>query len=163
MIISSRNPHIIVYLKRYNTSLYISEDTPNSRGICEKVKSILVHSQRPFTWFLYSPLFQSLSISLSFCGIFLSAILGLLFHKFIYSAACLLVLFVVLFALAMLFQGYCRYDRFHHYSIIITKHRIEDPGFLKRNKDKIILLIIGALIGSIITSLFTWLSTLIGK
>lgn len=136
-------PYISLKMGPGNIRLYIEEATTKARGAFEQIKEILVKSERnvilnfhSYTLGVLSLFAGSISIALSIpppsfsiplivYGIMLCA-LGVFLHWREYSFAK---------------RQNC---------IIIPVARIESPGFIKRNRDNIPLMLISALVGALL-------------
>jgi len=143
--ISISDPYVSLDLESYGISLYIEKDEPISRGLFEKIKQILIQRKRPFGWLLtnwyLAGIFAGISIPLLIIGI----------EKNISS---FIILGIIPFGcIAAIWTVYGLRNQSKSNSIIIPKYKNEAPSFIKRNSDKIILIIFSALAGGIITFL----------
>ncbi|NLX13477.1 MAG: hypothetical protein GXY44_07470 [Phycisphaerales bacterium] len=142
--IHGQRPYICLDMLHYTIWLSIAEDTPESRGLFEKIKSVLIRCRRPLSWLLH-PVVIGGAMGASIVLLGQSGLKsGSRFH---------VVLFAILFGLYVFWFAYAFHDWSRHYTIIIAKHRIDSPGLVKRNADKIILAAISAIIGAMITNL----------
>lgn len=148
LTISGKQPYISVDMNPDSLSLYITEDTPESRGLFEKVKDVLVRCRRPFTWLLHNSFLSG--IPWGFAVFF--ALLGAKTQSW-----SLATLSVILSLLGLIWVFYSIRDWSKRYTVIVPRHRIESPGFVKRNKDKILLAIFSAIFGALVTYLLTHL------
>lgn len=146
--LSSQEPYVTVKFSPSRISLYIGKDNNESRGIFEKIKKILIKCERPFTWILHNSVAYTLCTYLFFCLIGFSIAI---------KDAFLSVYFSLLFILCLLWAIYGWNDRFYHFSTIILKYRINYPSFIKRNKDRIII----ALISAVVSAILTWILSLL--
>ncbi|OGW51895.1 MAG: hypothetical protein A2Y81_06770 [Nitrospirae bacterium RBG_13_43_8] len=140
--ITGRHPYISVEMEPNQIWLYISEDTPESRGLFEKIKAVLLRWRRRFTWLLHNSFLNGIASTLTMVG----AVLG-----FRVQSRFLSVLIIALSLVCIFWAVYGFQDRTKRYTVIVSKHRIETPGFVKRNRDSILLAIISALIGALLT------------
>ena len=143
--ICGRKPYISADMSPRGIWLFISEDTAESRGLFEKVKTILLRCRRPFTWFLHNSFLTGIAWPLTLLG----AVYG-----FKVQSKFMIALFGILFVLSIFWAIYGFQDWSRRYTVVIPKHRIESPGFAKRNRDKILLAVISALIGAMVTYFF---------
>jgi hypothetical protein len=144
LTISGKNPYVSLSMQPYRIWLYIHEDTPESRGLFQKVKLVLVRCQRPLARILHNTALSGLSswiwILTGVAAIKLkSRLLGL----------CVGLLFIL--STVWVFYGIRYYDR--RSIIVVPKNRIDSPSFVKRNLDKIIVGLVCAIIGALITYL----------
>jgi len=147
LTITGLNPYICLDMTPYRISLYINEDSPESRGLFEKIKEILVRRRRRLASLLHNPILQGISLPITIWG---------LYNALKMKSPFLIFLTGVSFLLCIFWWIYGNKDRTQRYTIIIPKYRIESPGFLKRNKDSIIVGIISALTGALITYILTY-------
>ena len=135
-----RDPYIKVDIGRDRASLYIGQDTPVSRGVFEHIKDLLRKRMRSLAWFKrlgwlsYSYLLLMLLSTNVWSAWALNARLGAI---------------ILLFVLSILWPTSFLID--FPRSRIVASHRIRNPHFLERNKDKIILAAICAGIGAVAT------------
>jgi len=116
------------------------------------VKAKLNQRKRPFSWLLQGSYFWVIAL-----GVGLVSLTSGLFttnYFFIGFGSIFLIVGIIWAWLGWQSQ-------FKKYSIIIPKHKIDEPTFLKRNADSIVLAIVSAIIGGIITFLFTKLTGLL--
>jgi hypothetical protein len=139
--ISGWAPYISVDMSPNQIWLYIAEDTPESRGLFEKIKTVLVRCQRPLSGLFHSSSLVGLAWPLTIWGV----VLGLKVDS-VFLASMFGVLFLLTIAWAIC--GFRDWTR--RFTAVVPKHRVDSPGFLKRNKDKILLSIISALIGALV-------------
>lgn len=144
--ISGSQPDVSVDMRHSQIWLYISEDTPKSRGLFEKIKEILVRCKRPFAGLLQNTFLMGTALAFTFCGIICAIVVKSCF---------LIVCFAFLFSLSILWNVYGFQERSNRYTIVVLKHRIDNPNFLGRNRDKIILMIISAFLGALVTYFLT--------
>lgn len=140
--LATREPYISVNLKPNGIWLYIAKDDMVSRGAFEKIKRILVKRKRPFAWLLHNSVMS---------GLFTGLALNLLGWGFIQGSSVGRVLGIFALILGVWWSWYGHKDHFTKYSLIIPKHRIDEPNFFKRNADDVVLAIIAALVGSLLT------------
>jgi hypothetical protein len=145
--IESENPYISAGFHRNKIWLFIYQDTPQSRGTFEKIKRIINHRARLPLWVI--SILGTLSAAIS-GGICLFWFLLRVFQNKWTSPT---IIYGVFLIVCILWTWWMLYTLFYRYSIIIPKYRIEAPGFWKRNSDKVILVIISAVIGSLLTLL----------
>jgi hypothetical protein len=144
MNISSTRPYISLEMRPSWIRLYISEDKAESRGIFEKIRTILVSRKRPFTWIIHNSFLYSVWCILALYGV----VWGVRLKSIILTAS-----FAIIFILAIVFTIYGINDQFKRYTIIIPKYKQDSPNFIKRNRDKIIIAIISAIIGAVLSRL----------
>ena len=142
LTIRGKRPYVSLDMKPDDIWLNIGEDTPVSRGLFEKIKAVLVRCRRPFTRILHSGYFVGFALGLSINGVAYG-----IYKEF----KVLVALSLVLFAVSVFWTFYGFQDWRKRYTVVVLKHRIESPGFGKRNRDKIVLVIISALMGALIT------------
>ena len=146
--ITGRKPYISVDMKPHQIWLYIAEDIPKSRGLFEKIKATLCRRRRLLAPLLHNSFLVGVSLSLTIWGL----IIGLKMQS-----AFLVSLFGVFLLLCVFWGIYGFKDQTQQYTVIIPKYRIESPGFMKRNRDNIILAVISALIGALMTYILTYI------
>jgi hypothetical protein len=152
MLLKTRNPYVYVGLSKNSVHLYIAEDTPQSRGTFEKIKRFLMDRKAPGQKLL-NPSMPPLVFNLPlYAFLFLPGPLRDRDWTSISVTGILMLGCVWWWWLAI-------QSRLRKYSVIVPKYRIDAPNFWKRNSDKIVLVIISALIGSLLTLLIKSLTT----
>lgn len=135
------------FTPRY-VSLMVRGNTATHIGVFEELKNFIQSRRRKFST-AYKNLLRWILGSVAI-GIAIAApilhIKGLLLIG-AFATAITLTAFNILYS----------YILHRKYSIIILKKRIEQPSFLKRNKDKIILSLFSAIIGAILLVLIEFL------
>ena len=140
-------PYVSVEMKPHTIHLYIQEDTPESRGLLEKVKTVLLRCRR-FTLFLdNAPYIFGTLLGFSI-GIFVI----LKERPMVFGILNLALFMAVVLSFKFVFN-----EKLKHYTTVVLKYKIETPGFFKRNKDRILLALISASIGAIVTYILTLL------
>jgi len=146
-------------LDKYFVELFISEDEPRLRGLFEKIKEILVKRERVYRR-LVSPIF-----SLIFSVFSLTIIIV---NKFLYPLPLIILPFLYFIiipsatTISLIIVVWLNMEK-GKYSIIVLKHRSDQVSFWKRNKDQVLLLIIGTVIGAVITVLGTIILNVLSK
>ena len=140
-----------VFLNKFRCEIYSENENSHSEGVVSKIERILLKGKRVMQPWLISrwwPLF-ALTFIMAVCVILLPM------RYFLYS--------LILCAIVLGIGGLQGFWKLNYYSIVVFKYRKESPSFLKRNKDKILLMIIGALLGSLLTIITTMILEIIKK
>lgn len=156
--IAIRNPYLSLEFKPYEISLFISEDTPISRGLFEKIKQLLHNRRRKLSWLITNDWVWVLApylIALPLGWFVVQGILSNNMHDVLLGCA-LAVPGTVLYWWTWQVSS-------NKYSIIHLRRRTELPSFWKRNKDEILIAAISAIVGSIVGSLITLAVTKLSK
>lgn len=138
----SNEPEIHVTISNWVT-IYISDDTYLSRGIAEKIGTIAKKRMKPFSIKSRTPSILVLIIIMLTFSIGFPLLLTAnynLGYGFMVSG---FTFFLAIYFLSMIRR-----------SKIILSSRKEIPSFWKNNRDKIILLVLGAFLGGFVTKLF---------
>lgn len=141
LFVMSRKPYIQVRLTQTGGDLYIGDGSIESEGLASHIEEILLRGK-----ILYPDILNNRWVT--FLISFTLPIVIILSNNNLIRAIAALALLG--FGVWMLWDYYFLTKRFN---TIIFKHRKEAPNFLKRKKDEIIILVIGAIIGAIITVL----------
>ncbi len=144
--IEIHEPYVSISFEPHRIWLYIAKDEPISRGLFEKVKEIVSRRERKIARITHSSWLSGILIGTFF------PLLSLGIDKASYW---IIFTSIVLFIIAILISWYGFQDRFNKYSVIVLKNKNELPSFWKRNSDKIVLMILSAIIGSFITQAFS--------
>jgi len=147
VIIQAHHPGIWIALCKSYARLEFDDDSPEARGVFEMTADVLRKRAPLPKWVVESSLIlSSVLLALVFClGIAL-----LLVGK--YGPA--LWAFVGLLGVAAPFR-YAYRLRNECYAVVFTTDRTEQPSFLVRHKDDIVLAIISAVTGAIVTLLIS--------
>lgn len=141
--IASSEPYITLDLQPYKIEIYISDDTPEERGILEQLKSRLLKCRAPLAWT------TSNRIGPFVFGATITALVIWVRPLWIASLALLPVLLLLLAGWRL---------SFNTYATIHLVTRAERPSFWERNKDQILLAIISGVIGAFIALAIQFLS-----
>jgi len=147
--IATRNPYVSLDLSERSVWLYIAEDTPQSRGVFEKIKRFLMNRKHPRQWLLN--FWMPNLVLYIWIFLFNLALWGRI--PFWGSKS------TVWTVSGICFLGYAYWwwltfrAQTRRYSIIVPKYRVDAPRFWKRNADKIVVAIIAAIFGSLLTLL----------
>lgn len=144
LTISGRNPYVSLSMQPYHIWLYIHKDTPQSRGLFQKVKLVLVRCQRPLAHILHNTALSVLS-----SWIWILTVMAAIALKSRLLGLCAGLFFIL--SIVWIFYSIRYYDR--RSIIVFPKNRIDSPSFVKRNFDKIIVGLVCAIIGALITYL----------
>ena len=87
------------------------------------------------------------------CGLFGGIALVGLFGAIAAKSSSIIACFLLLLSIFGAWYWYGFYDRFHCFSAVIPKYRVDSPGFLKRNRDKILVSVISLIVGAAIAYL----------
>lgn len=143
--VQTDSPHIMINFDKSNAEIYSGTDDIKTTGAIKKIVDIILKRERKY--FYYFVALSTNLIALPFlASILLFAILlkkeGATFKLFLP-----IVLFLV--TIIWLITAYnCRFNRFSRIEFLYRKDR---SSFFIRNKDQIILVIIGAVLGAIAT------------
>lgn len=139
--ISASNPFIHIMLSESFAQFSIQSGDIQTEGIATRLESILLKS-RAKVYFLPIKLWAFFIVSLPlYAGIVLDHILTFF------------VGFLIVLMYATIFVIDYRF-KFNSYTTVLPIERKEQTSFWKRNKDQIILLVIGVVIGLVIKELF---------
>lgn len=144
--IRAHNPYFSVDFSKDAVIIYLSdEDDIGQRGLAEKVNEILSQRRSPLrflaSWWIYVPL----------------VIIYLISINLIENRTTHVIAFFGFISLTILwgYWGYSINEKKH--SIIYLYDPSAAPGFFKRNKDSILVAILGAIFGGIVTLIVTTL------
>lgn len=143
--IESHNPYFSVEFSGYSASIYLSDqDDIGQRGLADKIGEILSRRKSPLRFFATPWVYFPIGL------IYLSS----LFLIKDDTARWIIFLGYILFVILWGIWGF-RIDTKKHSVIYLYDPSV--PGFFKRNKDTILVSLIGAVAGSVITLIMTWL------
>jgi len=143
-----RSEFIYIYFRKNATGLYGLTPNPEGRALLLEIKKLLGRGSRFRIFFLPTLLMLCGAIPIGLVSLFSRMSTSPLDDKY-YSIAFGIW---VIFALATIYV----YAYGYFGKVIVTKHRRKDQGFLERNWDNIILVVVS----SIITLLITWVFSL---
>jgi len=147
--IESNSPHLSIEMTCMAARLYVGSSQPEAAGLMWKINAILLRCRRRGSW-LYS-LPGSVGV-----GALLGSSIPILF---LWDAlAGLTAVLVWGFWMAWSFRITRR-----RYCLIILRPRSEVAGFVRRNKDQLVLAIIATVLGAILGVIGTLLTSRIGK
>ncbi len=146
--IESFAPHILLELSPGIIWLYIFNDDAVSRGLFEKVKTVL-HTCRRRASFLTNHHWLA-AVPGGWAIVWLVATAGI---EKEFSISTFFVL-----ALSLFWGSLGYYARTKQHTIIHLKKRAELPSFWSRNKDSIILIIISSAVTSLFWAIMKWLA-----
>lgn len=138
LFIHCLNPYLQIRLAPTHGEIYIGDDDIKSEGLASRIEKILLKGK-----VLYPALPKSNWISFLF-------VTPLAFGIFLGNK--ILIFFGVSILLVVILWGWLNFEFVtKRYNTIVFKSRKEAPNFWKRNKDEIIMLVVGTLFGVIIT------------
>ena len=147
LVIGAQRPYIKVELGHFFARIYLGSGDVKAVGIASTLESILLKG-RAKVYFAPSGIVAGILVGSSFS-------IGYTAKNVALTGIC--IAFAVAYFIILLIDQRFRLKR---YSTVLPVRRKEAASFLARNKDQILLLIIGAVIGSGITILFKWLEKL---
>lgn len=130
--IKSYSPYISIDLPHSGASAYVSEDSPELRGIIHKIEEIISQGTRKY----FDPLHAAPAVIL-----FFGAFINLFRSEYVTASIYLGLVFFSIFAAAII--------QMKHRLIIHTYERNKKSSFFIRKKDEIILVIISGLFGAV--------------
>jgi hypothetical protein len=140
--IRSYQPSVIIDLYRHSGELTVYSDEISHEGLYNRLNKILFKRQLKVSFLFNGRIFWSLLLLL--------LIINLLFK--IPNRISELIYGVLIFI-----QGIGGYLSLTRNSIILMYNRDEEKNFWTRNKDQIILLLLGAILGSVLTMIVDYL------
>lgn len=142
--IISSDPYMELNFSRNSARIFVGRNDLISQGIFSKIDQILTNSQRKTRWFFsqLGPFIGGASFTLLLIGL-----------SFIKTKPNIGIIFLSLSFIGILWGIFSFRIDLNKFSIIEVIKRREKPSFLKRNKDQILLILLGAIIGSMITLL----------
>lgn len=147
--IQTHDPYISIDFNRFSARVYAGDDNLDTTGALTKIIEILSRKERKV-------LFWSQKIAVWIAPIlFIAPIQALTEIGEIKSTKHWVALGVSLLAAIWWIVSF--YSSMYKFSTIRFVFHKESPGFLTRNKDQIILVILGAVIGALATGLFTFI------
>lgn len=140
--IETRSPYISIDFHRSRADIYTSDDNLITTGAVAKILNILAKKERKILFW-----FQQVAIWIApiLFGTFIARAISRSAERWIFLAISLL---------AGIWWIFSFYNSMYKFSVINFILPNENPGFIKRNKDQIILLIIGTIFGCLVTKLF---------
>jgi hypothetical protein len=145
--INSRGNGFWIHIGKYGTSIYSPKKTGEFYAAFTLVVEYLKKKRRKLR-ILYSPLFSGLTL-----GVFPVY----LFENIKSMDAYKILIAFLLFLVGALTTYNALVLGIEKANLIFLKRKLENPGFFKRNKDSLILVIIGSIIGAIITKIIEFL------
>lgn len=139
LYISTSNQGISLNIDN-NVSIYISEDTPILRGALEKIKQYLSKRQRKLMFILDNVVVYNLFVILTIYVVSTNFKKGNIYLG-VFGICCLII--EIIWVWVNLKSDY--------HSIIYLKKKNDYPNFFKRNKDKLIIVIITAILTLVTT------------
>jgi len=138
ILFSSQQPYLQVRLTSVYGEIYIGDGGIEAEGIASRVESILLRGKvsRPL---LLDRVWVSVALGVS------------LWMGVIITNPLIITLSVALMLIAFLWIIWDYRFVTQHYNTLVFRMRKDSPNFWTRNKDQIILLLIGAVIGAVIT------------
>ena len=141
--IDVRDPDIQLNFTNSSAEIYASNDDIKTRGIVGKIIDIISKRERKYLWYFWKltdwlPLvfiFSTLLLLLQNLRLFF------LFFFFVVSIACVIAV----------------YRSLHSFSIIEFDYKKNRVNYFVRNKDQIILLLIGTVFGVVVSKIVEWL------
>lgn len=141
--ITCQEPYIRIRLEKHSASINASEDTIENEGIVAKLKEILLKHKLIVIPVIGYSFITGIAGGLTFFPIYMT--MYAYYSKDYAHAILWFIAFTLLLTMTcnMWHQYYCRY------STIYLRARKEKDSFWKRNKDQLIMLLIGFLLGNI--------------
>jgi hypothetical protein len=137
----ARNPHIILTLSQQSASVYISARNTTTLGILNKLSSILqAREHRPRA--LYLPLYVVSAQLIILALLVIGATFGII--RYNQSLVALLIVGIMYIA----WMSYIFYLSTKKFCVIHVMRKLDKPGFLRSNADKIAIAIVSAIIGA---------------
>lgn len=143
--IQSIRPYVSVYFKKNGAHLYTELDDIESTGLFNKLNDIIAKRQKRPS-FLYS-LYTIWAINILYVAV---SLLNFYSTGSKTERIILHFLFLVIFATLV---GYIFYQRMKRFSTIYLFKKESQPSFFTRNKDQIVLVLVGAVVGALLTAL----------
>ena len=145
--ISSPRPYLKVDLRHLSAEIYIGSGDIEAEGIVSRLESILLKG-RARVHFVPSGFWGGLLASIPIW-------IGMVLKNIVISGIgiAFAIAYVIILTIDTRFQ-------LKRYTTILPMQRKEEESFWARNKDQLLLLIIGAIIGSVITMVVKWIGTL---
>ena len=145
LVIESRVPYVTIELRHFRSTVTVVSYEPRDEGIFTQLNKILQNSQSKYQYLFSTKFFWILMI------IFFLALYGIEpeIHPGIYGTY---------LALAFSLSFYGGWIKAYKNTKIKLINRHEEKNFWARNKDQIILIVIGALLGSLLTYLIQLIS-----
>lgn len=137
--VSGWEPYITLSLEPNSAYLYAESDTASSRGVCEKVKTLLLTKKRRLSWLTLSSFGPGISAGLAFSG---------LLWGIVTRQLPLILLGVVCASIAGPWWWWSREGSFRRYSTIVLRRRTDQESFWRRNADR---LVVGIIVGTVCT------------
>jgi len=138
LYINSRNPYLQIRLTQTHGKIYVGDGNIESEGLASRIEKILLQGK-----ILYPALPKSNWISFLLglpCG------LGIILeNKILVIVGGIIILVNIIWGL-LHFSFVTK-----RYNTIVFKLRKETPSFWKRNKDELVMLIVGTIIGVVVT------------
>jgi len=151
LTITAHDPLFFAEFSSYSAKIFLSDqDNLEQRGLADKIGEILSQRKSPLRFLTY------LWMNIPFFAVFAFYLLYLLPRIKDTKAQWIILLGIILFYILLYICGMIIDTKKH--SIIY----LYDPsafGFFKRNKDNILLVLLGAVAGGFITFIVTWILT----
>ena len=141
--IKTYDPYINIEFRKYEASIYLSNNDLISSGAFSKIDKILTKSERKLFWFPTSNILVPMV---------LGGIIGQLISRGLPVEPNFLKIFYLFVGILLTIYLFISFKTaFRNFSIIETIQKRERKSFLENNKDQLILITIGAAIGAIAT------------
>jgi hypothetical protein len=125
--------------------LYAAEDDPASKGTFDKIREIVRARRHRLSWLLYGMGGSAVAGSLG--GVAIGVIAVSAKHEDWVTLGVGIGLLVIAAAWAI----WSTHVTFERHSTIVLRNRADAPGFVRRNRDALVLLVIGAVLGAVVT------------
>ena len=142
--IKARKPYLTIEFRHFYTKLYMSSNEIKDLGLLHELDIVLKKSQRSLSFLYSSYVLYSVMLLFTIVAAFLRKFATISETIYSYSYIVIFFYFIVV-----------TYVRFFTYSTIYLSSKRSKPNFLKRKKDDLILLVIGAILGAILTIITT--------
>ncbi len=136
-IIRTYSPYILINFTKNNASIYTEDDDIKTTGAVKKIIDLIHKRERKFLW--YSSKIGQIFISVMLTLSILSLFLKYLFNSEWEYAIIIIILSIIWFVI-ILFVGE------YKFSVIEFTHKRNRSNFFHRNKDKIGLIVISAML-----------------
>lgn len=145
--IQTHSPYIHINFYKYSAEIYSGDDDIKMVGVIKKVTEIIEKRERRCLWFIFraadvfAPIIIIVSLSLVF----------VIIQKKKFEDIWYLILIFISSIMWYIFDFYFSFWGFSKIEFVYKKNR---PSFLNKNRDQIILLVIGAVLGALVMIFF---------